>query len=318
MKVSEILEALEFDTGRFPQKALEAAVAQREEITPHLLAILEEAVADIDYLLYEEAYMAHLYAFYLLAQFREERAYPLLVEFFSIPGEMTLEVTGDFVTEDLGKVLASVSGGDMGPMQSLIENPQVNEYVRSAAMTGMTCLVVEGVRTREEVIDYFRSLFEEKLERSPDFVWGYLIGHCLDLYADELMPHIRQAFADDLVDEFYVDLDWVEEFMARGESAVLRQLEKDRHVHFVNDVIAEMEWWACFKEPSSPSLPQGVRHPAALRKRSAETIRVPAAVGGSTSTAVANRVGRISVGKHSKPCKNIRTLRRYDDPQIAS
>jgi hypothetical protein len=65
------------------------------------------------------------------------------------PGEVTLDVTGGFVTESLGSVLASVSGGDTGLMQSLVENPQVNEYVRSAALSGIVCLVVEGVKERE-------------------------------------------------------------------------------------------------------------------------------------------------------------------------
>ena len=46
--------------------------------------------------------MAHIYAMYLLAQFREPRAYPLIVEFFSIPGDIALDTTGDVATEDLG------------------------------------------------------------------------------------------------------------------------------------------------------------------------------------------------------------------------
>ena len=44
--------------------------------------------------------MAHIYAMYLLAQFREPRAYPLIVEFFSIPGDIALDTTGDVATEE--------------------------------------------------------------------------------------------------------------------------------------------------------------------------------------------------------------------------
>jgi len=40
------------------------------------------------------------------------------------------------VTQDLGRILACVSNGDIRGMTSLIENEQVNPYVRSAAMDG--------------------------------------------------------------------------------------------------------------------------------------------------------------------------------------
>ena len=50
-------------------------------------------------------------------------------------------------------------------MRALIENEQANEYVRSAAMKGLLTLVATGQRTRDEVMEYFASLFG-KLERT--------------------------------------------------------------------------------------------------------------------------------------------------------
>src|SRR2546423_1346981 len=71
METAEILRQFERATGKFAQAAVEAAVARREEVAPQLLRILEETVdwaAEIDA---EGDYMAHLYAMFLLAQFRE-------------------------------------------------------------------------------------------------------------------------------------------------------------------------------------------------------------------------------------------------------
>ena len=59
------------------------------------------------------------------------------------------------VTQDLGRILASVSGGDVTGLIALIENEQANEWVRSAAMDGMVALVTTGQRTREEAMAYF-------------------------------------------------------------------------------------------------------------------------------------------------------------------
>jgi len=46
------------------------------------------------------------------------------VRIFSRPGEFPFELAGDVVTEDLGRILASVSGGDASAIVALIENEQ--------------------------------------------------------------------------------------------------------------------------------------------------------------------------------------------------
>jgi Protein of unknown function (DUF1186) len=126
MDVQEILQQFATATGTFPREAVAQAIAQREAITPELLRVLAEAQHTIEDLP-ESDPMAHIYAMYLLAQFREPRAYPLIVEFFSIPGDIALDTTGDVATEDLGRILASVSCGDIRLMTALIENAHANE-----------------------------------------------------------------------------------------------------------------------------------------------------------------------------------------------
>ena len=84
MDIQEILHQLATNTGTFPREALAHAIAQREEIIPELLRVLAEAQHNIDHLI-ESEYMTHIYAMYLLAQFRETRAYPLIAEFGAVP-----------------------------------------------------------------------------------------------------------------------------------------------------------------------------------------------------------------------------------------
>ncbi len=255
MTIQEILAELELLTeGEFPREALQQAIAQREQIIPELLNILEYVTQHIEEVEAETAYMAHLYAMYLLAQFREPRAYPLIVDFFSIPGEVTLDITGDFLTEDLGRVLASVSGGNTGLMKRLIEDEHVNEYVRDAAMRGILALVARGDVSRDEAVAYFQSLFRGGLEREFSLAWSGLVSCSCDLHAVALLDDIRQAFEDELVDEFFIDLEWVEEVMQRDHGEALAELKEDRHLWFVEDTIKEMGWWACF-QPPKPRFP---------------------------------------------------------------
>ena len=115
MQIDDILSQFDHSIGRFPRTAVREAVARREDLTPALLGVLEDAARDPRPFASEDR-MVHIFAMYLLAQFRETRAYPLLVKIFSAPAESIHDLAGDVVTEGLGSILASVSGGDIGGM----------------------------------------------------------------------------------------------------------------------------------------------------------------------------------------------------------
>ena len=107
MELTEIVAELENYTGTFPRLALERAIAKQAAITPILLATVEQWISKLEELSERPNYFLHLYAMYLLAQFRESQAYQPIVEFFSVPGGISMDVTGDLVTENLGRILAS-------------------------------------------------------------------------------------------------------------------------------------------------------------------------------------------------------------------
>jgi hypothetical protein len=247
-----ILQELEYYEGTFPRRALAQAIANREEITPALLRIIKDATECLQKLVDEGSYMAHIYAMYLLAQFREKRAYPLIVDLFSIPGEITLDLTGDLVTEDLGRILASVSHGDTSLTKSLVEDPSANEFVRNAALGCLVTLWAEGAQSRDELIAYFQYLYRGGIERKPSYVWSGLVSCCTDLYSEELLGDIEQTFKEDLVDETVLDWDWVLRRMGLGGQKVLEETRRNRHHTYIGDTIKEMEWWACFDSPSHP------------------------------------------------------------------
>ena len=190
MELTEIIAELENYTGTFPRLALERAIAEQEAITPVLLATVEEWKSKLEELSECSNYFLHLYAMYLLAQFRESQAYQPIIEFFSVPGEISMDVTGDLVTEDLGRILASVCDGNIEPIQQLIENRQANEYVRSSALSSLIILVLRGALDREVVIKYFEELFSTRLEREYSSIWTNLVMESAVLAPLELKQQI--------------------------------------------------------------------------------------------------------------------------------
>ena len=248
MDAETLFSQLEFNTGQFPEDVLNDAIDQWASIAPLLLEELRSAAADPVALLSKgEDYIRYVYAMYLLAQFREAAAYPLLVDFVATPGEIVMELMGDVVTEDLGRMLASVSHGNLGPIKRLIEDPEVNEWVRSAALDALLVLFGKGQLDRDAIMGYLGELFLLKIERKPSFVWSAMVDAACDLYPEELVEEIRQAYDRGLVDPNDVSFPEVEEMLKLGKEKTLEVTLKYQK-GLIGNVIDETGWWACFRE----------------------------------------------------------------------
>ena len=248
MNAEALFSQLEFNTGEFPEEILTEAVEQRDSIIPLLLEELRRAAADPKALSdLGGSYIRHIYAMYMLAQFRVSAAYPLLVDLVSTPGEVVMELMGDVVTEDLERMLASLCHGDLAPIKRLIEDPEVNEWVRGAALDALVVLYAEGQLEREQIIDYLKNLFSTKVERKSSYLWSTMINTACDLYPEELIEEIKRAYGEDLVDSFDVGFDDVKNTLAKGKESQLADT-KSRCKGLIGNVIDEIGWWACFRE----------------------------------------------------------------------
>jgi Protein of unknown function (DUF1186)/SEC-C motif len=253
MTTTAVLEDLHRPPPFFPAAALRAAVAQQAEITPALLDLLASvrarAVAGG-----ESDDLAWLYALFLLAQFRERRAYPVLVELASLPSSVVESLFGDVLTEDLAGLLASVAQGDPTGLHRLIENEGADLFARSAAVRALVIQVKLGEQPREEALAYLGSLLRGKLKREPSFFWGSLLSDCLDLYPEPIREEVEQAFADGLDGERVCSPQDLAKTLAQGQDQVLSELQHNGRYTLLSDAVAALEWWACF-QPEEASRP---------------------------------------------------------------
>jgi hypothetical protein len=240
MTVPEILKELELYTGRFPMEAMKAAVEQREAITPELLRALEAVADDPAGWAARPDAMLHTFGVFLLAQFREKRAYPLLARIISAPGEIVFDLYGDAVTEALGELFASVYDGDPAPLERLVESEEANEFARAGAFDAFLALERSGQMSREAVAAYFQRLFAGGLKRNPSYVWSSLACAVADLPAPELLAELRWAFDEGLADPDVASLEGLERDLREP-----KELRPDQSP-VITDAIAEMEWWAAF------------------------------------------------------------------------
>lgn len=252
MTIPEILKDLELYTGHFPMSAMKAAIEKQEAITPELLRVVEAVAEAPSEFAKRQDYMLHVFALFLLAQFREKRAFEPIIRMFRAPGETSFDLAGDTVTEGLCQIFASVYDGNPALLHGLIESEEVNEYVRDAAINALLVLENSGQMTRDEVVGYFRSLFHGKLQRQHSRAWNGLVCAVADVHAPELLEDVRQAYAEGLVDPAFARLEGLERDLAKPPPR-----SRERYV-LITDAIKAMEWWASFHldDPPTRRLPE--------------------------------------------------------------
>ncbi len=117
-KIIEILEGFKYLKGVYEKDLVDAAIELREEITPHLVAVLEKLLSSPNNYIENQDLFDHNYAVMLLGHFGEAKAHKALVDVFSLPGRLSNDLFGDIVTEDLPMILLRTCNGSLEHIKS--------------------------------------------------------------------------------------------------------------------------------------------------------------------------------------------------------
>lgn len=246
--ITEILESFKIFDGNYKREQVDAAIELREEITPHLIEILENVLANHDAYIENDELYDHIYSLMLLGHFRESKAHDVIIDLFSLPDEIPHEIFGDLTTSDLPILILRTCGGSLERIKSMAVNKNVDDYCRISVLHAMAYAVVEGIASREEVISFFGTLFSgiETAENS-DF-WGLLANLVCNLYPEELMDTIKKAYDDDLIVQEMIGFEEFNTALKNGKEWCLERLRRDLERQSLDDIHDSMSWWACFNE----------------------------------------------------------------------
>ena len=243
MSPAEILADLSSDEADPPREALASADGHRSALVEPLLRAIDRGVANPAGASPEEATL-FCYALYLLAKWREPRAYPYVIRWLSLPGEAAFDIAGNVVTQDGARILAAVCSGDLEPMKALVVDRGANAYCRWTGVTALALLAAWAEVPRESIVTFFLWLAREGLERQPNQVWNGLAAESADIEALEVFPELRRAYADGLIETPFMHPSELDQVEAAPRGSVLEKM-LDRHPP-IDDVVEATAWW----EPS--------------------------------------------------------------------
>jgi len=245
--MEELLKSIRYNERRFPLDELLRIIEQKDEAIPFLLQILADLKEDYKKVIDRPERFDHIYAYYLLAEFKVKALFPLIIDILSMPKEAIDTIFGDAITEDIGRIIATVYNGEIDLLMGLIENAESDEYARGQAVVALVVLVFNGQLTREFVLDYFKQLMNGKLTGENYYLYAEIVCGCNELYPEEVYEDIKRLYDDQVIEEFVIDLSTIEETLKKPKEAVFNRNQKRSNFQLITSTIKELETWQCFE-----------------------------------------------------------------------
>ncbi len=225
--IKEILEDFRQSHGEYKREAVDAAIARKDEITSHLIGLLEGILADPYTHAENLDFYDHIYAVMLLGHFKEHRAHKLIIDLFSLPDGLSHQLFGDIGTEKLPMILFNTCDGSLTHIRDMVLNRAVDEYCRVSASLAMTYAVYEGYADRKETVEFFGSLLTGNQDNEVSDFFGLLAINACNLYPIEIMDIIKQSYMDDLIPSGIIGFKAFEEALEKGEAWFLERIGAD-------------------------------------------------------------------------------------------
>ena len=259
MHIEDILNHFHDPRDGFPKEAVNSALEQQEVITPYLLSILKDTISNYEDL--DENQMDYIFSLYILSQFKEKEAFYYVLELASLPDEWPDEILGDCITEALPRFIVSTFNDDLEALKKLIENPYLHECSRNSALKSLVGLIALDKLSRDELINYIRTLFHSPLAEDENFV-TCLVETASAIYPEELMEEINKAFKEDKIETWFIDKAWVKSMLTLGKEKCLSKYVYNDHFHLpIDNVEQDMSWmiWLRDKDPNSLSFDEDLQ-----------------------------------------------------------
>ncbi len=244
MEIKEIVKELEYYNEELPKEALEKAIEYKEEMIPELLKMLEYTKENLENIFNEkDEFYGYIYAFFLLAEFREKRAFPYLIDLINKGEEYVEYIIGDDYPDYLHRLLASCYNGDDKLLFDIIEDKKCNEFIRSSVLQTFAILYLNNIKSRDFIVKYFKKLLNEKEENDNTDLYEEILREVTDLKLKELKNDIESLYY--LIENEEEKQELKERL--EDDCEINKSIYPIKHFYeYIYNTIEIMEEWECF------------------------------------------------------------------------
>ena len=246
MDAEAILHELTHTSG-LPRAALHAASAQRDELLPKFLGVIEDHLGREPSLPTEPTPL--FFIFHLLGEWQERAAYRPLASLLRRSSDEVDAIFGDATTSTCHRVMAAVFDGDPQPLFDIILDPGADEYIRSRMCEALAMITLRGELDRDRAARFLRDAFNELHPQRCCFVWFGWQSAIAMLGLRELKVLVKRAFTRGFIDRSFHGFDDFEDDLRHGiQNPGEPWRPGDNEFELFGDTIEELSGWHCFTE----------------------------------------------------------------------
>ena len=229
------------------REAIHQCIARQDEMVPIFLRILRDYVDDRPDIDDQEG--ALFLIIHIMGELGERQSFAPLMNLLGGDPERVETVLGDAMTENLTQILISVFDGDTDRLYRVMDNPDADEYVRSAFFEAWTYFVAAGRIDRLEAEQYLSSCLATLQPQKENYVWVAWVEAVAHLGFAGLTGMVRNAFELGRIPPMIILFDEFEEILEAASRAddPVEFVEKER-IHPFSDVIGVLSRWYGFSE----------------------------------------------------------------------
>ncbi len=253
MELNDVIQALSVigKNQPLPQEALAEAARLKDSITPVLIDAVNkvyEKINSSDETVFDDSeYSISFYAFFLLAQFREQSIFPKFLQILGFDKEKLEYMLGD-ILDHMGSILYSTYNGDLAAVNAIVADDSLEPFARGAALQLLDGLLRDGRLSKEAFTVFLRECLAALGDTENEAIFGAQIAQAVsdnDLY--ELAEDVRETFRLEKIDEMFMGaFDSFFDYLYNDDKYAV-------HPKIIEDTAQELKGWACFKS-DTPSI----------------------------------------------------------------
>jgi hypothetical protein len=239
-----VLKEISAPFTEFPADAVRWARKHREEITPHLIRIIqgvpeyaERRATDSE----APGTYGHIIALYLLMEFGVQEILLALLNTLNDSSGDVVECYRDVIDQDMSQILGRLADNP-AQLKPLIFNPDADEIVRRDAAEAVVWMVTEGKLDRNAAINLLLDWLKESRGNEYTILTTWITMSLMDLGASHVCQTLVDACDAGEMDELWICTEEIEDALSNGNNTFSKTLDYHR-LNRIEHTVVELSQW---------------------------------------------------------------------------
>lgn len=245
MTPEEIFTALAVPTG-FPREAMIEAGQRRDEMVPVFIDLIHRLRRAQPETVAEDDMAVFLFAFFLLGEWRDARAYRPLLALLRRDSPFLETLLGDAMTEGASRVVAGLFDGELAPIVEVIQDAGADMFLRGQMIDALVLIARSHPDMAPAIKVYMEAFVSTDVEK-PEEVWESWAFAAAELGLAHLEPLVVQAYENEWISP---DLSTIENFRdvlrEATELGASSWFNRSRNTRPIESAVDELSDWYCF------------------------------------------------------------------------